>query len=730
MARAIHGRKSEMILRQQRWSKDRPCPICGGYPSLPQGKGERCYGYLSSDGKYAHCTREEYANGIPQNPSSNTYPHNLAVLEITNQIAPEPTQISGKRQIEAIYPYRDEKGNILYETVRYYPKGFCQRRRTDDTGWIYNLEGTRKVPYRLPDLLASSPEQPIYIVEGEKDVDALRKLGFVATCNPMGALKWHLLDKNTLKHFSDRHVVLIPDNDEIGLIHVEQVALALNEIAQSIRILQLPHLRPKGDVSDWIATQEEPREALDELAQKTSPYDPNRKLPEETSYCPPLPDEIETDGLRTDTWIDLYADYGHALSPMTPRSFHISAALWLISSAIARRLVLRMPFGNVYPNLWIAWIAPTTLHGKTTALEIVKGISKRCFAHLLAPQDATPEALIFDMSGQEPANLNQMSQTEKDRWTDGRHYAGQRGLVLDELSGLLAQASKDYNLGLVESMLRLYDCEEEFCRSTIKRGWQTVKNAYLSIITASTPEAVASAMLRQSLWSNGWWPRFALLSAKNKAEWHAPEEKEEPEAISEAIRSLLAWLPSATWPHPSTAVSVSLSDGVYESWSIYSKTLRYDMLNDDLEPNLWGTYGRLPVHVLKIAICLAALDRHRTGSVQIEPNHLKRAVLVAEEWRNSAHYLVDSIGAVNQNDVFRRASTRILQFLQSKEPQASSIRDICKSMRRAFTPDEITDTVRQLEISGAIERIQIQSGSRGGRPTTRYRISSSLIPPE
>lgn len=33
------------------------CPICNGADSDPRGKGIRCFGFLSSDGKYAHCAR-------------------------------------------------------------------------------------------------------------------------------------------------------------------------------------------------------------------------------------------------------------------------------------------------------------------------------------------------------------------------------------------------------------------------------------------------------------------------------------------------------------------------------------------------------------------------------------------------------------------------------------------------------------------------------------------------
>ncbi len=54
-----------------------PCPVCKGYDSARRSKGSRCFGFLSDDGNWAHCTREEYAGGITQNPSSETFAHLL-----------------------------------------------------------------------------------------------------------------------------------------------------------------------------------------------------------------------------------------------------------------------------------------------------------------------------------------------------------------------------------------------------------------------------------------------------------------------------------------------------------------------------------------------------------------------------------------------------------------------------------------------------------------------------
>ena len=96
---------------------------------------------------------------------------------------------NGKPRIVAQYDYRDETGQLVFQVVRYEPKGFRQRRPDGKGGWTWSVQGVRVVPYRLPELLAE-PARPIFIAEGEKDCDSLARVGLLATCNAGGAGKW------------------------------------------------------------------------------------------------------------------------------------------------------------------------------------------------------------------------------------------------------------------------------------------------------------------------------------------------------------------------------------------------------------------------------------------------------------------------------------------------------------------------------------------------------------
>lgn len=158
------------------------------------------------------------------------------------------------KRIVATYDYVDESGQLIFQTVRYDPKEFRQRRPDPGSrdGWAWSVKGVRQVPYGLPALLqAVRTGAPVFIVEGEKDVEALAREGVTATCNAMGAGKW---PEELVSHFAGADVVILPDNDDAGRHHAAIVGAALLGKAKRIRTLDLPDLPPKGDVSDWLNT--------------------------------------------------------------------------------------------------------------------------------------------------------------------------------------------------------------------------------------------------------------------------------------------------------------------------------------------------------------------------------------------------------------------------------------------------------------------------------------------
>jgi putative DNA primase/helicase len=185
-----------------------------------------------------------------------------AILKAAGVEATKPNgEDRSKPQIVATYDYRDARGNIAFQVVRLQPKAFRQRR-PNGSAWIWDMNGVERVPYRLPQLLNANE---IYICEGERDCDNLAKAGLTATTNPGGAGKW---PDSFSRWFRGRHAIILPDADQPGRQHAVDVARKLRGHAASVRIIELPGLKPKGDVSDWLAAGGTPID-LEDLAHAT-----------------------------------------------------------------------------------------------------------------------------------------------------------------------------------------------------------------------------------------------------------------------------------------------------------------------------------------------------------------------------------------------------------------------------------------------------------------------------
>lgn len=152
------------------------------------------------------------------------------------------------KYIEKIYDYIDDNGEVRYQVLRYHPKTFRQRRPDGKGGWIYNMDGVEALPFNLLGILAE-PDAPVFIVEGEKAAERLIKLGLVATTSHGGAGKW---SDALAQYFDGRNVVVMPDNDNAGKRHADQVVRALWGKANKIKRVELDGLPEKGDVVDWL----------------------------------------------------------------------------------------------------------------------------------------------------------------------------------------------------------------------------------------------------------------------------------------------------------------------------------------------------------------------------------------------------------------------------------------------------------------------------------------------
>jgi putative DNA primase/helicase len=237
-----------------------PCAVCTGYESMPRGQGKRCAGFTSDDGAWVHCEREEHAGSLPldERTTPPTYLHRIGgPCNCGDEHAPAMATPTGRahtprqpsRRIVATYLYTDASGcRVAYRVARFEPKGFLPQHPTEAGAWANGFASEERVPLRgaLP---RPAPGRGAAWREGLRQA-----LGGRPADDDHGRRREVLPQ-------ACRHL----DNDDDGRAYAAEVAGSLVAVGAGVRLVELPGLPAKGDVSDWLDaghTVEELRELV------------------------------------------------------------------------------------------------------------------------------------------------------------------------------------------------------------------------------------------------------------------------------------------------------------------------------------------------------------------------------------------------------------------------------------------------------------------------------------
>lgn len=493
------------------------------------------------------------------------------------------------------YSYTDKESNLLFQVCRFdSPKKQFLQRRPNGSGWVWNLDGITTVPYNLPKVISS---QKVFIVEGEKDADRLSELGITATCNPMGAGKW----KDDYNHyFNDKEVIIIPDNDIPGRYHAHKVAKSLKSESSSVKVLTLPDLPEKGDISDWL--------------DQGNDYDDLCKQIDNTPIWEIS--KIEVPPLSIPKWPVLSQNAlqglaGEFVSIATKNSEADPAAVLLtfltrfgIEAGSGPHIVVGD--ARQYARLFTAVVGRSSLSRKGTSAQP----TKRLFS---------PSAGLTVETNPGPLSTGEgivhAVRDDEDDKIDKRLF------VLDEeLSAALKIAQREGNT--LSSTLRCLWDEGNVKFLTKTTPTQTT-NAHVGIVAHITIKELKSLLSKDELY-NGFANRFLWCCAERKSVVALPVgiPKDKLHDIQAKVLDCLA-ISKIVRRYPLTNNAKSLWVNIYP-------TLCYDKDN-----RISDILNRAAVQVLRLSLIYALLDRSRA----ISENHINCALAVWNYCKESAEYI-------------------------------------------------------------------------------------------
>ncbi len=242
-----------------------------------QGRNVKSFSAMRATGHYViHriITETEYSDLFRQAWQGNGLLHELGVTEFDKTVkralegcqndpfpklkrkyrtsSQQPKNFSDKFLLKqnfrhiSTYQFHDADQTPVYQKRRYEQNGtkrFLYRHLNADDQWMQGRGTHQEYPYHLSDMLGDLVS-PVILCEGEKDADTAKSLGLLAT----SVSNW----KDCAHYFRGRDVIIVPDQDEAGRKKSLAAHKALSGLARTIKILQLPDLPDKGDLTDWV----------------------------------------------------------------------------------------------------------------------------------------------------------------------------------------------------------------------------------------------------------------------------------------------------------------------------------------------------------------------------------------------------------------------------------------------------------------------------------------------
>lgn len=466
--------------------------------------------------------------------------------------------------------------------------------------------------------------------------------------------------------------------------------------------------------------------------------------------CPPLPEAAQAVYQHlapVGLWLEQYVAFAVEAAPATPRSFHEALGLFAASAVIARRLHVRMGLLNIFTNLYLMILAPSTWYRKSSGWDVLTNLLEEAeLSHYLLPESMTPESMTQEMSLNIPPQVLATAEELRQQWLLERAFAAQRSMMVDEVSGWFDGFKRDYNTGLAAQFLKFYDCPRNPGTRQTKAEWRTIiRNVYLSFLGVSAPSSMSDHLSNKRLWTDGTWARFAIILPDRPPvfDFYPDAIMNVPAHLLRGINRLanLFSVPLALLSeeedtdgskhkvvkllHEEPPQLIDLPQEVRAAWEAYAyacfqMTLEPDLIEEELRAN----YGRLPTQAIKVAMILAALDTEHPP-VQLTLAHWAKAQQIVEDWRYSLHLLRHkSAASQGQRDL-----DKIVSFLNGKGADGAKTRDIARKTH--LKVEELRRYMEELSRQGLVELFYVANSK--GRKLEYWRragAAASAIPIE
>ena len=685
---------------------------------------------------------------------------------------------SAPSRIAATYDYTDESETLLYQSVRFDPKDFKQRKPNGKGEWAWNISGVRLVLYRLPQLLKRQTET-VFFCEGEKDVHTLEALGLLATCNAMGAGKWRPEYSKTLR---GRSVVILPDNDPPGRKHAATVAAALLSVAAPVRIVQLSGLPAKGDITDWLDAGNT-IEQLHELTEAAAPLDPARLselrtrwgIADKDTTRPtarvasgdwPKPEPIQSElppveafyeDLLPASFLPLVRDVTERMQ--VPMDYPAVVIVLCLAGVVNRRAIIQPKAHDtgwvVVPNLWGGIIAPPgfmkspVIQAATRPLNLIQGEWREEHDEAVKRYaSANEEFELRRAAWKEQFKANtKKGRAAPDRPEDEPEEPKLRRLIVndatfealhqtmsenpagilvirDELTGWLSQLDRAGREGERAFCLQAWNGDTGHTIDRIARGTIHVEACCMSMLGGIQPGRLRSYLadaLHDGPSNDGLIQRFQLLVwPDSPADWSYVDRAPDAASEEQAARIFCKLVEMDAENPVRFRFSASAQELFMEFITELEAKVRGDQLHAALISHLSKYRKLMPALAVLFELADCAAGNGNSDTVSLE--HTRQAAAWCDYLESNARRVYSCVVTPQL-----RAARELADKMKRRNVGADgffSCRDVyLKGWSGLDTPEMVKLALEVLQDAEWVRNLSGEPGSSGGRPSNRYQIN-------
>jgi hypothetical protein len=321
-----------------------------------------------------------------------------------------------------------------------------------------------------------------------------------------------------------------------------------------------------------------------------------------------------------ESFLDLYMRY--TSKQESPAEFHLFTAMTMVGAALGRKCYIDRGYYKLFPNFFTILVAGSARCRKSTAINIGVDLLRGVPTTRVIAGKTTPEQFIKELAP-ESSSVNPLNVL----------------VHSSELSVFLTKQS--YGESMIQVLTDLFDCPEAWAYRTKNKGHDFLRNVFLCIIAASTPDGISKGVPPSAL-EEGFASRVLFIYRKDTDRRNAMPSLTQEEADMKL--ELLASLAKIGELEGQFTLEPIAYDW-YVEW--------YNNMKPPTDRRMEGFFGRKHDHMLRIGMVLAASQLQTI----IEEHHLQAALDALEYVEQNAPHAFAQIGADNNTDFLNRAAT-------------------------------------------------------------------------